>query len=468
MHGEDTREENGFFTLTLLGVAFSVVYSGITWVSFHFVYGQDHSQRPILPFLLLYFIAFCLYCASWRHLTRLTQSRKEVWGILIFAVIFRAIVLLSNPIQEDDFYRYLWDGKVVASGLNPYVVSPDEVKNTEDDVPRLQPYRHIPQQDPRFQQILARVNHPKVSTIYPPLAQGLFALTALVAPGSLLTLRIALFIIDIGLCGLIILLLGQLGCNRAYVLIYAWSPLVIKETINSAHYDVLPTFWLVATVALSLAGRSLLAHASLALAILGKVYPVLILPLLFWRTGQTVGWNASLSGVLVTLTCVGIGYAPFWQAGDALWQGTRTFAEHWQTNSFLFPFLHQMIGQRWLANGIVVCLLGSWMFRVLYRCSLREGGEFLWAVLLMLFALFLLSPVGNPWYFLWLMPFLCVFPLRAGLLLSGLLGLYYLYFYFLYQRAVETFQWVLWLEYLLFYGVLLWGWGKGKWIRDNG
>lgn len=446
------------FRLFSCGVISLVVYGGMAWLSHAFFYGQGHRQRPILIFLGLYVIVFALYLLALHSLSRLSRQPWERWFILGFTILFRVTLLFSNPIQEDDFYRYLWDGKVVASGLDPYRFTPREVRESNGRDVTIRRYASIRQEDPALALILSRVNHPEVLTIYPPLAQGVFGLSALVAPGSLLALRLAFLSFDLGLCGLIFASLRRLGINPLYYLIYAWSPLVIKETINSAHYDVVPTFFLVLALLFSLQRRTLLAHSSFALAVLGKIYPLLLLPVFFWRTWRRQGWGRALLGLGVVVVVITLGYAPFRDAGPFLWQGTLTFTERWQTNSFLFPFLRALVGERWIANGIVVLLLSSVVILVLVRIQLHEEREFLWGVFLILGALFLLSPVENPWYFLWLVPLLCIFPLQSWLLLSGSLGLYYLSFYFIYRHAEETFRWVIWLEYVPFYVTLLWEW----------
>ncbi|MGD9160680.1 MAG: hypothetical protein PVG39_19845 [Desulfobacteraceae bacterium] len=43
-------------------------------------------------------------------------------------------------------------------------------------------------------------------------------------------------------------------------------------------------------------------------------------------------------------------------------------------------------------------------------------------------AIFLLSPVGDPWYFCWVIPFLCVYRKFSLIILSGLLILHYFIF----------------------------------------
>jgi hypothetical protein len=161
-------------------------------------------------------------------------------------------------------------------------------------------------------------------------------------------------------------------------------------------------------------------------------------------------------GIFVAAAVIIAGYAPFLQAGTGLWQGAFVFAEQWQTNSFLFPLLATLAGNRWLTNLAVILTLGVVIALLLCRLDMQDDRSFLWGSFVTLGLLFLLSPVGDPWYFVWLTPFLCVFPSRAWILLSGLLGLYYLSFYFMYHKMTDTFRWVLWLEYLPFYGMLLW------------
>ncbi len=162
-----------------------------------------------------------------------------------------------------------------------------------------------------------------------------------------------------------------------------------------------------------------------------------------------------------------LGYMPFWDVGLFLWTGTRTFAEQWQTNSLIFPWIVSLVDERWIANAIIGGLLGGAVLAVIRCGELSDDKQFVWGNSIVLGLLFVLSPVGNPWYFLWIVPLLCIFPLYSWLLLSGLLGLYYLSFYFIYRGEVETFEWVVCLEYLPFYGMLGWEWWHGAYKRKG-
>ena len=452
-------------TLCVLGIFSLHIYAAITWLSHAFVYGQGHLERPIGTFVCLYGAAFVLYTMAIRWLRHLDTRQSPLVLIFVFAVLFRALFLFSMPIQEDDYYRYLWDGKVVASGLNPYQFDPLNIQMGAANNAQLRPYRQIADEDEHFALLLSRVNNPGVPTIYPPVAQTVFALAALIAPGSLLALRLIFFCFELAVCAVLVSMLRHFNLSTSGVLIYAWSPLVIKESINSPHYDVVPTFLLVLALSAVLKGRTLLAHISLAGAILGKVFPGLLLPLFLHRTWQKDGFWAAAGGLVLTVVVVIAGYLPFWPGGSALWQGSLTFAGEWQTNSFVFPFLHMLTEDRWLANGIIVACLGGAVVIAVGRNSRGDEQQFLRGCFFVIGLLLLLSPVGNPWYFIWIVPFVCIFPCRSWLLLSGLLGLYYFAFYFFYRGELETFRWVVWLEYLPFYGLLMWEWWSKRYRR---
>ncbi|MCH7595822.1 MAG: hypothetical protein IID35_04605 [Planctomycetes bacterium] len=76
-------------------------------------------------------------------------------------------------------------------------------------------------------------------------------------------------------------------------------------------------------------------------------------------------------------------------------------------------------------------------------------------------ALFLLGPTQFPWYYLWMLPLLCV-RLSFGLLLYTVtLPLYYVHY---------EYRWVLWVEYLPIWVVSIGGWiwsRKGRYAAPD-
>ena len=47
-------------------------------------------------------------------------TTRALWLILGLAIVLRGFVLLFDPLLSSDIYRYIWDGKVQAAGINPY------------------------------------------------------------------------------------------------------------------------------------------------------------------------------------------------------------------------------------------------------------------------------------------------------------------------------------------------------------
>jgi hypothetical protein len=69
----------------------------------------------------------------------------------------------------------------------------------------------------------------------------------------------------------------------------------------------------------------------------------------------------------------------------------------------------------------------------------------------------LLSPTVYPWYLVWIVPFLCLFPSRGWLAFTGLVALSYVVWpVFEASGAWIVPNWVLVLEYLPVYGLLVW------------
>jgi glycerol-3-phosphate acyltransferase PlsY len=109
-----------------------------------------------------------------------------------------------------------------------------------------------------------------------------------------------------------------------------------------------------------------------------------------------------------------------------------------------------------LSKAVVALLLiGVVLGLLLKRISLlQQPVDFVRGFFWIMALVFLLSPVQNPWYLCWIVPFLCIFPQRSLLALTGLVGFYYLDFYFDYQELQIYSQWIPWVEYLPFYFLL--------------
>ena len=171
--------------------------------------------------------------------------------------------------------------------------------------------------------------------------------------------------------------------------------------------------------------------------------------------------------------------------GLQMFDGLKAYSLYWQSNDSIFAsllFLFKSLpgdlnSITFLSNSlpvflskltVVSILMGVLIWLLLKNTSLvKDPQVFLKQIFMLMALVFLLSPVQNPWYLCWVVPFLCLFPNRSWILLTGLVGLYYLDFYFDYQETQSWSQWIPWVEYLPFYLLLIWDFRNKKKILEK-
>ena len=169
-------------------------------------------DMPVPALVVLLMVAGAVYLALPRMLRRAQQDSRIdtihllAW-ILLAGMAMRLVFLGTQPILEDDYNRYLLDGAVVASGHNPYTVSPEAIFEGKTGETQLDRFS----EDPGAAAILERINYPGLKTVYPPVAQAAFALAHWLSPWSLDAWRLVLLACDIAIFATIVGLLGTLG-----------------------------------------------------------------------------------------------------------------------------------------------------------------------------------------------------------------------------------------------------------------
>ncbi len=313
-----------------------------------------------------------------------------IWG---WAVAMRLALLPVAPELTDDFYRYLWDGHVQLQGVNPYLHAPGD--------PALEALR-----TPWH----GSINNPSVSTIYPPLAQIVFLLNALLG-GTILGLKIVWVGLDLVTGWLLGKVASRSGRDpRGVLILYLWSPLLLIETAWNGHLETLGLVFI--ALLLYLGTHPIRMGLALGLATLAKFAPAAALPPL-WRR---YGWRAVLAfGVAIVVF-----YLPYASAGTMLWGGLSTFAEHWRFQEGAFAVVEWIIpGPRAprVAAGLIVLAVIGWTTWKSYDAEK--------ALFWILGTGLLLSHTIHPWYVLWALPFAALRRSRGWILLSGLAFLGY-------------------------------------------
>ncbi len=361
--------------------------------------------------------------------------RGLLWFIIAAGLLARLLMLGSEPLMEDDYQRYLWDGALTAHGHNPYLTAPQTVYDG------LSGHKELEQLGQRSGRVLTRVNHPQLRTIYPPIAQAAFALAHQISPFSLTAWRALAIGFELASLALLLLLLRALGKSPLWLALYWWNPLVIKELVNSGHMEFLLVPLLLGALWAAIAHRPLLIAFLLALAVGVKIWPALLLPLYlrpFLSSPQKL-----IAPLLVFATLLVLMAAPVLQAGLDQSSGFVAYTELWKTNNALVPALEGLVRYGLTAfasesqyphlaalivRGFIAITLGLLALGVAWKVP-QNAGEFALRTLLVCAAMFLLSPAQLPWYALWFAPFLVFYPFYSLALLVPLLQIYYLSFY---------------------------------------
>jgi hypothetical protein len=334
------------------------------------------------------------------------DERHSLMVILVGAAAMRLAALCFEPYQSTDIYRYIWDGRVQAAGINPYRYVPA--------APELAALR-----DTAIYPKINRVDYAK--TIYPPTAQTFFFVVTRLGE-NIWVMRLALLACEALTIWATLAILKQLGFAATRIAALAWHPLAVWEIANNGHIDAAMVTLLLASVLVFTKGRVLLAGALATAAALVKPTALLVLPA-FWKP-----WDLKLPAVVIGVAA--LLYAPYLAVGTGVFGFLSGYVGE-EELSHGSGFRYVMILERLFGplpaaplcyaavSALILVGLGFWCaFRSSRNLAATVGS----ATVLVTAFLILLTP-HYPWYYLALVPFLCVYPRSATLWLLTVGGL---------------------------------------------
>ncbi len=354
-----------------------------------------HGPHAWLAVMLAHALgAAALFCiVGFRHL-----ARTSVWAVFALALVLRLLAMQSVPLLEDDHHRYLWDGMRTATTMDPYRLAPEA-------------YFGLSNLTSRWQDVLSGINHPDVPTIYGPMLQLLFAGAYLLSPGQLAPLKGMLLMVDL----LVMVILARQRVPVRWLLAYAVHPLLLKEVMGSVHPDGLMALWLLLATLAWQRHQAWPVGIWLACAVATKVAALVLLPLLLLAPALTHRWRWAGQAIIGLVLGLGVLYAPFLMAGGDEWAGLSAFGQQWRFNPLLFRVLSAGLPEAWagssryvagaLVLGGVACMACIWTARARAQQRSAHGAPspvppcdaaLLWLIVM--------SPVVNPWYWLWGLP----------------------------------------------------------------
>ena len=349
------------------------------------------------------------FCAT--RLGELADQRSALPLILIGAAAMRLALLFTEPTLSTDIYRYIWDGRVQAPGINPY--------RYVRAAPELGPLR-----DPAIWPLINRAEY--AVTIYPPVAQALFLGVTRIGE-NVVVMKLVLLLFEAGGVGTIIALLQRLAMPPTRVAAYAWHPLPVWEIAGNGHIDAAMIALLMVGLLVFLHGRTLLAGMVATLGALIKPTALLALPV-FWRP-----WDWKLP--LAVVATIGVAYVPYLSIGNGVlgYLGAYLKEEGFSEGpGFRVVWLvEQLTGSLPLAGAVYGALAALVLAGVALAVGFRGDRSATSAIrsLNWLLIVFLaLSTPHYPWYFLVLTPFLALSPTATAWTLTTVsVFLHYVY-----------------------------------------
>lgn len=385
-------------------------------------YGIDRHQTT--PLLASYFLLYAIYAFLVRHHDTLSEPQANLW--IILAVIFRAALLFSIPALSDDFYRFIWDGRVLAAGHNPYTAVPSFYMRPSHGLPGLN------------EALFGKLNSKDRFSSYPPVCQGIYWLSVKLSPdslhGSVLIMKNILFLFEIGSIWVLRRLTAHFQLKESAVLIYALNPLVILEVTGNLHFEGVMIFFLMLAIYLLIKKQLFASSTSFALSICTKLIPLIFLPLLY----RTLGWKKAglywvLTGVVTFLLFVPL-------VDQNIYDGFSTsigyYFQRFEFNASLY-YVIRAIGY-WIFGYNIIHFAGPALaaiaaIAILYISLKGIKGimpdriypDLFIAMGVCLVIYFVSSAILHPWYIITLLVISIFTPYRFPILWTGLIFLTY-------------------------------------------
>jgi alpha-1,6-mannosyltransferase len=408
-----------------------VLLSTILYIHIGYFLPRNNFQILFIDFgllFLLYFFALKAIHFNW-------------WLVIIPKIA----LIASIPALSDDFYRFIWDGNLITRNINPYQFLPTELP-------------------PNAEFYLLNSKH--YYSVYPPLLQLIFGISAYFSNHSLITnifiLRIIILLFEIVTIWLILKILKENNYDKNKVLIYALNPLVVLELVGNLHFEgvmlffILMAFWQLYK-SNKTANNWFLSALYLALAVLIKLLPLMFLPLIIKKLGIING----LKYCSVVLFLLIIAFIPFSSnlSLPHIFSSIDLYYQKFEFNASIY-YLIKWLGiflagnnPIQIAGPILAFFAGIAIFIKSYKAKKSDFNKLITNALIILSIYFIFATTVHPWYICTLVGLAVFSNIRFPIAWSAMVFLSYS----AYQVAPFTENsWLLAFEYLVVFGFIFW------------
>lgn len=396
-----------------------------------------HNARMLWPYWIASGSCWLGLTIIWLVLRRRVVKWSAAASMLVLtvAVVARIAVLVTNePALSDDVYRYIFDGRNVANGINPYLTDPaDRVAALSGGA------------SPHWRgegELLPLLAYPEVTSPYLPVSQHVFALLGAFCEqgdwtspaASARVFRVGFTLFELALMCALLATLRRAGHSAWWLALYAWHPLAIDGFAASGHQDIIGIALMIAAMATigvvrdpnsprsESTGVLATCAAAILLALSVMVKPIAALAGLMWLRRQPLPvWFLSLG--VGAITCVALAAPLRWYPHQPAYQAWKQTADWMAEKGAHFGGVYEPVlcivrhlmpdgpervpgfnlEQEWLARKICMWMLAGTLLAIFLLA--RDAWRATAAAML---ALTLFSTMCHPWYLLW---GLALFPL---------------------------------------------------------
>ncbi len=382
-----------FFKIYKIPLLFAILS-----IAFYISFGYDLERNDFVKLVALY---SALFFTAYLFIEKfLPNSRDNFWFLAGLGIVFRLAFIVAVPNLSQDFYRFLWDGRLMLQGISPYLFTPE---NSQIAVAQSQ----------MLIDGMGTLNASHFSN-YPPINQLFFAIAALFAGksilGSVVVLRVIIVLADVGILYFGKKILEKLNLPIRNIFWLFLNPFIIIELTGNLHFEGVMLFFFVWALYLLFKGKWFWAAVLMGISISVKLIPLLFLPLFlqYFSTKEFSIFDKTslLKFYLIIGITVFITFLPFLSTAF-LQNFSETIAlwfQNFEFNASVYYIIRwigfQVVG--WNIIGIVGKIFPLLVFLFVLGISFfrknKTPQQLMVAMLFSISFYYLLSTTVHPWY----------------------------------------------------------------------
>jgi alpha-1,6-mannosyltransferase len=410
----------------------------------YFVDRQDFTH-----FFIVYSSLFALY--FWVIKTVKTEDDFSFW--LKTALILRGCLIFAMPNFSDDIYRFIWDGRLINMGINPFDFKP------------VYYFKNKLYTDVLTPELYQFLNSKNYHTVYPSVCQAFFSFAVYVFPksiyGATLVIKTIVCSFDIGSIFLIKKLLNsnplKTQNSKLKTLLYALNPLIIIELCQNIHFEGVAIFFFLLAIFLIQKNKIVFSSIAFSLSIATKILPLMFLPFFL----KNLGWRKAIGYYFLVGIFTLLIFLPLYNATflPNLKSSIDLYNKKFEFNASIYYLLREVgfwiRGYNWgqfttpYLNALVVLSIGFLFLK--QKKSETFNLESFFTNCLFAYSIYCLcAATVHPWYASFALLFSVFTKFRYPSVWTYFIGLTYIHY--AYGIYLENY-WVIALEYLVVVGL---------------